>query len=394
MIRTALVEVLRDAAWFNGRRARAYLIILGVVSALAAVGAVLISRQGFSPHGHVVGPDFTSFWSASKLALGGHPEQAWNLAAHGAVQTAYWPDSGYAAFFYPPPFLLICLPLALAPYMVSLGLWLAATGAAWMRMVRAWGEGEVGWLAMATFPAVLLNAGHGQNAFLVAALLGAGALLAPTRPWLAGVLLGALIIKPHFAVLVPLFLIFTRNWKSFVAAGVTAAGLCLLSWALFGTQAWLGFFAVSPLARAALEQNLVGFAKMQSVYAAVRLIGGPGGLAWTAQALAAVAAIYTLWKVTRAGSDRANGAALICATLLTTPFVLDYDFTLLAVPLAWVFVRARRTGFLPWEKTILMAAFVLPIIARLIGILTHVALAPWVVAALFWCVLRRARTPA
>ena len=58
----------------------------------------------------MVGPDFTSFWSASKLALGGHPEQAWNIQAHGAVQTAYWPDSGYAAFFYPPPFLLICLP--------------------------------------------------------------------------------------------------------------------------------------------------------------------------------------------------------------------------------------------------------------------------------------------
>jgi alpha-1,2-mannosyltransferase len=394
MIRTAIVEVLRDAAWFNARRAKAYLIILAVISALAAVGAVLISRQGFVPHGHVVGPDFTSFWSASKLALGGHPEQAWNVQAHRAVQTAYWPDSGYAAFFYPPPFLLICLPLALAPYMVSLGLWLAATGAAWMRMVRVWGEGEIGWLAMLAFPAVLLNAGHGQNAFLVAALLGAGALLAPTRPWLAGVLLGSLIIKPHFAVLVPLFLIFTRNWKSFVAAGVAAAGLCLLSWALFGTQAWLGFLAVSPLARAALEQNLVGFAKMQSVYAAVRLIGAPSALAWTVQVLAAAAAIFALWKATRGGSARAGAAALVCATLLTTPFVLDYDFTLLAVPLAWLFVQARRTGFMPWEKTILLIAFVLPIVARLVGTLTHVALAPWVVAALLWCVLRRARPPA
>jgi hypothetical protein len=395
MTRAAMVEVLRDAAWLTERRAKAYLIILGVVSALAAVGSVLISRQGFAPRGHVVGPDFTSFWSASQLALGGHPELAWNLQAHATVQAAYFgADTGYAAFFYPPPFLLLCLPLALVPYMVSLGLWLTATGAAWLRMARAWGEGEVGWLAMAAFPAVLLNAGHGQNAFLVAALLGAGALIAPKRPWLAGLLLGALIIKPHFAVLVPLFLIFTRNWKSFVSAGVTAAGLCLLSWAVLGTQSWLGFLALSPLAQAALEQNLVGFAKMQSVYAAVRLIGGPGGLAWAAQALAAAVAIFVLWKATRAGSDRASAAALVCATLLTTPFVLDYDFTLLAVPLAWLFAQARRSAFLPWEKTILLAAFVLPIVARLVGILTHVALAPWIIAALLWCVLRRARLPA
>lgn len=392
MIRTTIVNTLRDADWFNAQRARAYLIILAVVSALAAVGAVLISRQGFAPAGHVIGPDFTSFWSASKLALGGHPELAWNIDAHRDVQAEHFgAETGYAAFFYPPPFLLVCLPLALAPYLASLGLWVAATLATWTRMVRAWGEGEVGWLLMLAFPAVLLNAGHGQNAFLIAALLGTGALIAPTRPWLAGVLFGCLIIKPHFAVLVPLFLIFTRNWRSFMAAGVTATALCLLSAALFGIEAWRAFLAVSPLAKAALEQNLVGFAKMQSVYAAVRLIGGAGLLAWSAQGLAAIGAVFVLWKVTRAGSARASGAALVCATLLTTPFVLDYDFTVLAVPLAWLFVQARRSAFLPWEKTILLAAFVLPVVARAFGTLTHLALAPWIIAALLWCVLRRAQ---
>ncbi len=391
MLRTRTVEALRDADWLNERRVRAYLIILAVMSALAAVGAMLVSRQGFAPHGRVVGPDFTSFWTASQLALGGHPALAWNIPAHGAAQAArFGADTGYAAFFYPPPFLILCLPLALAPYMVSLGLWLLATLAAWTRMVRAWGEGQLGWLPTLAFPAVLLNAGHGQNAFLVAALLGTGALIAPRRPWLAGVLFGALVIKPHFAVLVPLFLIFAGNWRSFVSAGLTAGGLCLLSWAMFGGEAWLAFIAVSPLARAALEQNLVGFAKMQSVYAAVRLIGGPALLAWTAQGVAAVAAIAALWKVQRQGSGRAAGAALVLATLLTTPFVLDYDFTLLAVPLAWLFVQARRDGFLPWEKIVLLAGFVLPLVARMIGANTHVALAPWVIAALFWCVWRRA----
>ena len=80
--------------------------------------------------------------------------------------------------------------------------------------------------------------------------------------------------------------------------------------------------------------------------------------------------------------------------MLSTPFVLDYDFTLLASPLIWLFAQARRTAFLPWEKTILLAGFVLPMVARLVGTATHVALAPWVIAALMWCVLRRARSGA
>src|SRR5271166_2431864 len=77
-----------------------------------------------------------------------------------------------SAFFYPPTFLVVCLPLALAPYFWSLGLWLSATGYAYYRVVR----GYVPSLRLAPFlayPAVLLNAAHGQNGFLSAALLGA-----------------------------------------------------------------------------------------------------------------------------------------------------------------------------------------------------------------------------
>jgi hypothetical protein len=37
----------------------------------------------------------------------------------------------------------------------------------------------------------------------------------------------------------------------------------------------------------------------------------------------------------------------VCGTLLTTPFVLDYDLTSLAFPLAWLLAQGRRGGFLP-----------------------------------------------
>jgi hypothetical protein len=49
------------------------------------------------------------------------------VSAHWAAEKAlFGPAQGYVAFFYPPPYLLICLPLALVPYFWSLAVWLIA----------------------------------------------------------------------------------------------------------------------------------------------------------------------------------------------------------------------------------------------------------------------------
>ena len=63
---------------------------------------------------------------------------------------------------------------------------------------------------------------------------------------------------------------------------------------------------------------------------------------------------------------------------------------LLAVPLAWVAAEAERDGYLPWEKLILAAAFLLPLVARPIATLTGVPVAPPLLIALLWVVTRRA----
>ena len=170
------IDALRRAEWLSASRARAWLMVLAAASLIGTLGYLYLSRSGLDPMGKPLGTDFASFWTASQLALAGHPELAWSLQAHKAAQAAKFGEgAGYAAFFYPPPYLLICLPLALLPYAASLFVWLAATGAAWARMVRAWLGPENGWLVIAAFPAVLVNAGHGQNGFLSAALFGAAA---------------------------------------------------------------------------------------------------------------------------------------------------------------------------------------------------------------------------
>ena len=83
--------------------------------------------------------------------------------------------------------------------------------------------------------------------------------------------------------MIPIALIASRRWTTFAAAAVSAAALCAASYAIWGEPVWRGFLDASPLARAALERHLVGDEKMQSVFAAVRLLHGPLALAYAAQ---------------------------------------------------------------------------------------------------------------
>ena len=387
-------DVLSRADWLTEGRARAYGWLLLVVTGAITAGWAIASHGGLDPTGKPLGTDFTSFWTASKLALAGTPQSAYDVGAHHAQQVAlFGHDTGYAAFFYPPIFLLICLPLAALPYLASLAAWLLATGALYWRMARAWLGEAFGAMPIFAFPAVLTNIGHGQNGFLSAALFGVGALWLDRRPILAGVCLGALAYKPHLGIMIPIALAIAGRWKTFAAAGAAVIALAAGSYGVFGLATWQGFLADSTLARSTLEQGLVGDAKMQSAFAAVRLWGGGVGLAYGVQAAVVVAVTGGLvWLHRRAPRGGGEGPAMIVAALLASPFLLDYDLVILAAPLAWMLREGVRKGFLSWEKTVLVAAFVLPAVSRMLAADAKLPFAPFVMAALFVMILRRGAT--
>ena len=244
---------------------------------------------------------------------------------------------------------------------------------------------------IAAYPAVLVNAAHGQNGFLSAALVGGGLLVMDRRPVLAGVCFGAMAMKPQLAIALPFALIFASRWKTLAVAAAAAAAFCGLSVLVFGAPAWSGFFGDSAFARAALEDNFIGNQKMVSVFAAIRLWQGPLWLAYAFQGLSAAAALGALLVLQRR-AFRAPGeaAAVICAGLLATPFLLDYDLTLLLIPLTWLLRTALSAGFLPYEKTLLGFAYLLPLTSRTLAIVLGVPIAPPTIIAVFVLVLRRA----
>jgi alpha-1,2-mannosyltransferase len=385
---------LRDAHWMNRERAAAYSSIFVIAYMATALGWLALSDNGVDRLGKAIGTDFTSFWAASRLALEGRAPDVYQPAVHYQAQQASFSgaDIGYSAFFYPPVYLLLCLPLALLPYLASLAAWLGLTGFAYWRMVRAY-LGEHRWLAVPAFafPATFINIGHGQNGFLTAALFGGGLLLLSRQPILAGVLFGCLAFKPQLALVLPIALVAAERWRTILAAAITAISLAGLSLIVFGIETWDGFLAVSSLARAALEQNLVGNQKMQSAFAAVRLLGGQVMLAYAVQAVLAVAVCAVLvMLLRRRPGTTAEAPAVAAAALLISPFLLDYDLVLLAVPLAWAAREGARTGFMPWEKLVLIIGFLLPLLSRLFATGLGIPLAPLALMAVFGVVMRRA----
>jgi hypothetical protein len=397
----AILTSLRDAAWLTPGRVKAYLYLLGAITLAIALAWIGLSRHGLDLLGKPLGADFPSFWAASRLALLGGPAKVYNLAAHAAAERSAFGGARvpYSAFFYPPTYLLICLPLGLLPYLAALAAWLGVTGYACWRIVQVWlGPSLRRWaLPMLAFPGVLSTVGHGQNAFLTTALFGAAILAWDRRPLLAGVLIGLLTIKPQLGLLIPLALIVSGRWRVIASACATALGLALTALAVFGFGTWRGWLAVSPLARRALEEDWVGADKMQSAFAAVRLLHGSLGLAYAVQAAVAVTAAAILVQVMRpraadplAPDALAQGAALATASLLASPFMLDYDLMLLALPLAWLAREQAKGGALPWEKTAMLAAFLLPLLSRLVAGRLGVPLGPPILFALLLVVARRA----
>jgi len=338
----------------------------------------------------VFGADFLSFYAASRLALAGAPADAYDVARHWALQTQTLASDGYAYFFYPPTFLLVCWPLGLAPFFAALAGWTALGFAACARALRPIAP-QLGVAPLLAAPAAMMTATHGQNAFLTTALFAAGALmLAQSRPLLAGLCFGALAFKPQLGLLVPILLLAGGQARAFLAAGATTLAVALAALAAFGLETWRAFLATLPLARATLEEGHVDPEKMQSVFAMMRLAGASVDLAYGAQALAALLVAAFVALAGRRAPLLAAGALAAAGAALTTPFVLRYDLMLLLIPLAWLARDHRRAPLRPWEAALAGLVYALPLVPLDLAARTGALIAPPILAAFFALIARRA----
>ena len=377
---TRIYELIRSGDWLDRARILACARILFVVEVAVFLFLIAGTHGWIVPLDHPLTTDFASFYAAGDLANAGNPALAYDQAAHfAAEQRVTEPGIQYQFFYYPPVFLLICTLLARLPYLAAFVVFEAASLALYLVVTRRILDepGRAALVPMLAFPAVFWTVGLGQNALLTAALFGAGILSVDRRPVWAGVLFGALCYKPHLALLIPVALIAGRRWQAFAAASATVAALVLGSTGLFGWETWQAFLGVAADSHATYELGRINLAGMISPFAAARLAGFDVFIAYAIQGLATLAAaalVAFVWW--RDQSLELRGASLAAATLIAVPVVLLYDFMLAAVAAAFLIRAARRTGFLPWEKTALALVFVVPLLTLGIGQGWHVPVGP------------------
>jgi hypothetical protein len=380
---------LRDAGWLAGERARVYgtMVALGLA---VMTGWLLLAP----PHPGLPGGDFVSFYAASFLALGGDPAAAWNPQLHAAAQQlALGPHAGYLAFLYPPPYLLACWPLALLPFGAACAAWTATTLAAALAGYAAFLRrvSPIRYLPLLLFvlPGTWINVLAGQNGALTLAILAAGFAFVDRRPFVAGLVLGLMAIKPQLAVVLPFVLVAAGRWKALFGAALGAAALLLAAWPAVGNAGYAAFLSSLTDARAALEAGAVDPALMQSVFGMLQ--PWSPAAAYAVQAIVAAAVLAVACHVAR--RTRPDGPALgaLCAiaTLAATPFVLDYDLTLLALPIGWIVARGAAAGFRPWEKLGSMLCGAAPLAARTLSLDAGLHLLPPLSLALLLLVARR-----
>lgn len=270
------------------------------IALVAAIAAALLVRNlaDLLTTGFLPGYDGMAYVAAARAVAAG-------ASPIGAYSDPWLPELGAMApgYLYPPLLAVLLTPLARAPLLLAVQIWLAvvlASTVALAILLRRWLPGPVAVLAVLLCWPAWQSLHLGQINALVGCLW-ALALARPSRsgPWLA---LGAgLKLTPGLGVLA---LAARREWRPVVIAAGVGLGVVAMTLPLVGMGAWID--GVTKAARVPLDavwtRSPVGLLEAMGY--------GPASVAL---ALAVVA--VTLWAAPRVSAERAIAGACL-ATML------------------------------------------------------------------------------
>jgi hypothetical protein len=323
--------------------------------------------------------DFLAMWTGGHLAAKDpasiyHPAvvdqaQAWLLGA--GVHDRPFP--------YPPTTLLIFEPLGRLSFWIAAVAWIApifiAFGIVVARLAPRHRALAVSLVLLG--PGSLWAALSGQCVFLTGALALAGAALLERRPILAGALLGAAAaFKPTILLMAPVALLGGGHWKSLISAGVTGLALVGLSALLWGPGLMFEWLTYAPpyLAAITSDTRYVTAIVAPAGLAAQLGLTGDALLVWRcAFVVVAATGAFLVFRRTRTLWPRLS--ALFGASLLATPYAMNYEMTLLlpGAVLAMMTVEGVRSRWLSFGAYWAMVFAGLPVVGG-VSFLIYLAL--------------------
>lgn len=303
------------------------LVLLGVMGYLLAGAAGLRLADGQPLFG-----DFIAFWSAGAAALDGHAARVHDVSFVSDYSRDAIPGIGVVApWNSPPTFLLIASALATMPYPVAALVFLLASAAVYLFAARKILPDARALIFTVTLPAAVYHLGTVQTGLLIASVSALALHWLDRRPLVAGALVALLAIKPHLAILWPVLLALSGRWRAFAAACVGTGAFVLIAGVVFGFETYGRFLANLSVSQELINANRIATPAFASSYASLLNLSAPMALAAVLHGVSAVSALIVSTWIFRRGDRALGGAALCAATLLMSPYLFFYDFTLLAV---------------------------------------------------------------
>ena len=325
--------------------------------------------------------DFTFYLAAARIGI----SRGWPSIYDLSIQQVELDAMGsrihiaeLARFISPPPVAWLALPFTSLPYEVGYWVWsalllvslaltwyLVAPGRGRVRVVHL--VAALGWLP------VIYGLQLGQPGLFVAlGVAGSYALLQGGCPFLAGLALGVLALKPQLGFLVPAALLVSGRYRAFAGAAVSLAVLAALSAIAVGPdgiaayQARLSFAAGVPVNR---ELTLAPFIGVLTITRIVQV----------AIALWALALAYRFRK----GPIEWTFVIAMIGGLIASPYLHLDDLVMLGLA-AWLYFRIDRKPRWAWVFVLALVIAAegmpfwgpLPLIAGELGVLLFLTLMP------------------
>lgn len=330
------------------------LVALAVVLTIGLNALIVTSRGG------MLNSDFFGLWAGGRaVLLGLNPYDTGVWADLHAQSGSTWLEP----FFYPPFTALVFAPVSLLPVrlaavawltlseaMVVAALFLAQRGLNWRSRPE---DGLVLAVGVLLFRPMILTLSSGQlSALLLLIASTAFYALRRDRPFLAGALLGLLIIKPQVAgVVLPLALVWLvrrRQGRAVTGLFATNAVGLAASWLMLPNRlgSWRRLVNVKMSTISPFTPTAWGL--VASMLRGTTLAGYAPLITLGALAVFAAPVLMWAWRTPDDRSPALGLSAVLALALVATPYVWNYDQLLLLFPWVVGLSSAERIG--GWPK--------------------------------------------
>jgi hypothetical protein len=245
-------------------------------------------------------------------------------------------------FISPPPSAWVLVPLTVFGAPATVYVWLAASAvalvAAWWIAAPGSTQARVLWLiaALAWYPVQYGLSLAQPDLIVLLAAVASWKLAERGRPYLAGAVLGASMLKPQLTLAVPLVLLVAGRWRIAAGWAATVGVLAVASVLVIGQQGLSDYRSLLTEAEHVTNNR----------YFTPAYIFGPGALSYVAQAILTLVGLAGAYLNRRSTLARLFAIGIVTSALGATYWHLqDYSIVVGAV---WFFWRDHAPAWQRW----------------------------------------------